>query len=80
MAHFAEIDRDNRVVRVVVVPDEQEARGQDFMAVDLGQGGTWIQTSYSASMRGKFAGVGDLYDPESDLFYTPEPPAEEPTE
>lgn len=47
MAHFAEIDGNNVVVRVLVVPDEQEHRGQDFLANDLGLGGTWIQTSYN---------------------------------
>ena len=47
MAHFAEIDATNTVVRVLVVPDEEEHRGQEFMADDLGLGGTWIQTSYN---------------------------------
>jgi hypothetical protein len=46
MAHFAEIDGSNTVIRVLVVPDEQEHRGQEYMADDLGLGGTWIQTSY----------------------------------
>jgi hypothetical protein len=78
MAHFAEIDTNNVVLRVVVAPDEEEHRGQEFLAVDLGLGGTWIQTSYNASMRGQFAGIGDLYDPVNDVFYTPAP--EEPTE
>ena len=47
MAHFAEIDDNNIVVRVLVVPDEQAHRGQDFLANDLGLGGTWIETSYN---------------------------------
>ena len=47
MAHFAEIGADNIVIRVLVVPDEEEHRGQEFMADDLGLGGTWIQTSYN---------------------------------
>lgn len=72
MAHFAEIDKDNTVLRVLVVPDSQEHRGQDFLANDLGLGGTWIQTSYNANFRGKFAGIGDVYDKENDIFYTPE--------
>ena len=46
MAHFAEIGPDNIVIRVLVVPDEQEHRAQEYMADDLGLGGTWIQTSY----------------------------------
>ena len=48
MAHFAEIDANNVVVRVLVVSDTQQARGQDFLAKDLGLGGTWIQTSYNS--------------------------------
>lgn len=47
MAHFAEIDDANTVLRVLVVPDDQEHRGQDFLAIDLGLGGEWIQTSYN---------------------------------
>jgi hypothetical protein len=48
MAHFAEIDSDNKVVRVIVIPDEEEHRGQDFCAKDLNLGGTWLQTSYNS--------------------------------
>jgi hypothetical protein len=62
MAHFAEIDSDNKVLRVLVVDNEQEHRGQDFLANDLGLGGTWIQTSYNANFGGKFAGIGDTWN------------------
>jgi hypothetical protein len=47
MAHFAEIDANNIVLRVLVVGDDNEHRGQEFLADDLGLGGTWIQTSYN---------------------------------
>jgi len=47
MAHFAEIDENNTVIRVLVVGDDNEHRGQEFLADDLGFGGTWIQTSYN---------------------------------
>jgi len=47
MAHFAEIDGTNTVLRVLVVGDDEEHRGQEFLADDLGLGGTWIQTSYN---------------------------------
>ena len=47
MAHFAEVDANNTVIRVLVVGDDQEHRGQEFLADDLGLGGTWIQTSYN---------------------------------
>jgi hypothetical protein len=71
MAHFAEIDNDNKVVRVLVVDNSQEHRGQEFLANDLGLGGTWIQTSYNANIRGKFAGIGDTYDEVNDVFVAP---------
>jgi hypothetical protein len=62
MAHFAEIDSSNKVVRVLVVDNSEEHRGQDFLANDLGLGGTWIQTSYNANFGGKFAGIGDTWN------------------
>jgi hypothetical protein len=71
MAHFAEIDKNNKVLRVLVVDNSQENRGQDFLANDLGLGGRWIQTSYNANFRGKYAGIGDTYDPVQDVFITP---------
>ena len=69
MAHFAEIDKNKIVTRVLVVPDEQENRGAEFLSKDLGLGGQWIQTSYTAKIRGKFASVGDVYDETNDIFY-----------
>jgi len=80
MAHFAEIDPAGLVLLVLVVPDAQEARGQEFLASDLCLGGTWIQTSYSHRIRGKFAGIGDRYDAESDAFVSPEMLEETPSE
>lgn len=73
MAHFAEIDENNIVVRVLVVDNSQEHRGQDFLANDVGLGGTWIQTSYNRNFRGNFAATGYVYDPDLDAFYKPQP-------
>lgn len=47
MAHFAEIDENNIVVRVLVVSSDEEDRGEEFLSVDLGLGGRWVQTSYN---------------------------------
>jgi hypothetical protein len=71
MAHFAEIDSNNVVLRVLVVADEHEHRGQEFLANDCNLSGTWVQTSYNANFRGKYAGTGDIYDEVNDEFYTP---------
>lgn len=73
MAHFAELDNNNKVVRVLVVDNTQEHRGEEFLAVDCGLGGRWIQTSYNANIRGKFAAVGDTYDSVADRFIPPSP-------
>lgn len=73
MAHFAQIDEQNIVTQVLVVPDEQEHRGHDYLANDLKLGGTWIQTSYNSRIRKNYAGIGDVYDPTRDAFYRPQP-------
>jgi hypothetical protein len=73
MAHFAEIDNNNVVLRVLVVNDSQEHRGQEFLATDMGLGGTWIQTSYNNSFRKQFAGQGFTYDLNADVFIRPQP-------
>jgi hypothetical protein len=83
MAHFAQIDETNTVVQVLVVSNDQEHRGQDFLANDLGLGGTWIQTSYNTKggvhtgsgtpLRKNYAGIGYKYDPVRDAFIPPQP-------
>ena len=64
MAHFAEIDSNNKVIRVLVVDNSEEHRGQEFLVNDLKLGGTWVQTSYNANFGGKYAGIGDIWDGE----------------
>jgi hypothetical protein len=71
MAHFAEIDSNNIVVRVLVVDNSLEHRGQDFLSNDLGLGGTWIQTSYNNNIRKNYAGIGYTYDATRDAFIPP---------
>ena len=68
MAHFAQLDDNNVVTQVIVVDNSQEHRGQEFINVDLGLEGTWIQTSYNSNFRGKYAAIGDTYDEEQDVF------------
>ena len=78
MAYFAEINESNVVQRVIAVNDaecldqygnENEAIGALWCHNLLG--GTWLQTSFNARIRGKFAGIGDIYDPITDTFVTP---------
>lgn len=73
MAHFAEINENNIILRVLSVPNEQEYRGNDFLSKDLGLGGTWIQTWQDGSIRKNFAGIGYIYDSQRDAFIAPEP-------
>ena len=73
MAHFAEIDENNIVTRVLVVDNSKEHRGQEFLAEDMGLGGRWIQTSYNNNFRKQFAGIGYTYDEVNDVFITPQP-------
>ena len=73
MAHFAEIDDNNIVLRVLVVDNSLEHRAADFLANDLGLGGTWIQTSYNGNIRKNYAGIGFTYDETRDAFIAPEP-------
>ena len=72
MAHFAEIDSDNIVLRVLVVPNEHETNGQDYLANEIGLGGTWIQTSYNNNIRKNYAGVGYTYNSTRDAFIAPQ--------
>lgn len=73
MAHFAEIDNNNTVLRVLVVPNEQEHRGQEYLSNDIGLGGNWVQTSYNGNIRFNYAGIGYIYDPIDDAFIPPMP-------
>ena len=73
MAHFAQIDENNIVINILVVPDEQQHRGEEYLSQDLGLGGRWIQTSYNNNIRKVFAGLGYIYNEELDVFLAPQP-------
>lgn len=64
MAHFAEIDENNIVVRVIVIPNEQQHRGQEFINNELNLSGTWMQTSYNT--RGNIHYNPDTLQPSED--------------
>ena len=82
MAHFAEINDSNVVLQVCVVAntdtqdedgDETESVGIAFLKALLGSDSNWVQTSYNASSRKNFAGVGYTWDSSRDAFITPKP-------
>jgi len=72
MAHFAKIDENNVVVEVLVVPDEKEAYGEEYL-LSLGLEGRFIQTSFNNNFRSKFAAIGDEYLEAEDTFRGPSP-------
>lgn len=73
MSYFAELDDNNVVLRVLSVPDEHEHRGEEYLVNDVGLAGRWIQTSFNARIRKRFAGVGYIYDANRDAFVPPKP-------
>jgi hypothetical protein len=84
MAHFAELDENNIVTRVVVVSNDIETAagplGENNMHVDgetwcvnFFKGGTWKQTSYGHNFRKQYAGIGYTYDSSKDKFIKVKP-------
>ena len=68
MAHFAEIDNNNIVIRILVFNDNYT--DSDCTAL---LGGNWIQTSYNNNIRKNYAGKGYTYDSNLDAFIAPKP-------
>lgn len=83
MAHFAELDENNIVIRVLVISNndlldddgqEQESLGIEVCQKVTGSTNRWVQTSYNRKFRGWFAGIGYAYHDDLDVFYWPHPP------
>ena len=70
MSHWAEIDENNIVLRVLVGDNNEPDEGEAFMN---SLGGTWVKTSYNGNIRKNYAGVGYYFDPVADHFYAPQP-------
>jgi hypothetical protein len=86
MAHFAELDQNNIVLRVIVVGDDfapTEEQGVAFCRQLYGQDTVWLQTSYNTlgnthllggtPFRKNYAGIGFTYDAQKDAFIPPKP-------
>ena len=71
MAHFAEIDENNIVKRVIVIDNSLEPMGPEWCNRVFG--GTWIQTSYNGKIRKNYASEGYVYDSNLDAFIPPKP-------
>jgi hypothetical protein len=80
MAHFAELDSNNVVLRVIVVGDKDTAdvNGNEVESIGVSfcqklLGGNWKQTSYNGNKRKNYAGAGYTYDAAIDAFVPPKP-------
>ena len=81
IAHFARVE--DGIVREVIVVNNTDCGGGDYPAsnpigqafiASIGLNGQWEQTSYSGSFRGKYAGQGDTFDADLDVFVSPAVP------
>lgn len=80
MAHFAQLDQNNIVMQVIVVGNKDclDENGNESEAVGIAfcqnlLGGNWKQTSYNATFRKNYAGIGYKYDEVLDAFVPPKP-------
>lgn len=73
MSHWAEIDENKTVLRVLVGDNNDPAgdEGHQWLLDNLG--GTWVKTSYNATIRKNYAGIGYTYDEARDAFIAPKP-------
>ena len=81
MAHWAELDENNIVTRVLVGSNEDPDEGYQWLIDNLG--GTWVKTSYNTQggvhslggtpLRKNYAGIGYSYDATRDAFIPPKP-------
>ena len=84
MAHFAELDKDNKVIRVVVAcnqdiannggeQSEQAAKHFETVCPFSQNGVKWVQTSYNHNFRKQYAGKDSYYDENKNIFIRPQP-------
>ena len=76
MAHFAKLDKENKVIHVSVVDNVNaitEEQGIAYLQSIHGQDTIWKQTSYNGKIRKNFAGIGFTYDEKLDAFIAQKP-------
>ena len=66
MPYFARINKSTKIVEEVISATQLQIYGLDNFE-------DWVQTSYNASIRKNYAGIGDTYDSVRDAFYAPKP-------
>ena len=73
MSHWAELNEENVVIRVLVGDNNDPAGDEGYQWLIDNLGGTWLKTSYNGTIRFNFAGIGFTYDPIDDAFIAPMP-------
>jgi hypothetical protein len=80
VAHFAELDANNVVTRVIVVATKDNSDANGVEKESIGKafcerlfGGNWVQTSYNGNIRKRYAGIGYTYNAVLDAFVAPQP-------
>jgi hypothetical protein len=73
MSHWAELDANNKVIRVTVGDNNDPNGDEGYKWLVDNLGGTWIKTSLNNRIRFNYAGVGYTYDPIDDAFIAPAP-------
>jgi hypothetical protein len=76
VSHWAEIDNDSKVIRVLVGDNNDPAGDEGYQWLIDNLGGNWVKTSYNAATNGfrfNYAGIGFTYDPIDDAFIAPMP-------
>lgn len=73
MSSWAELDENNKVIRVTVGDNNDPAGDEGYRWLIDNLGGTWVKTSYNGNIRYNYAGIGYTYDPIDDAFIPPIP-------
>lgn len=73
MSHWAELDENKTVLRVLVGDNADPAGDEGYQWLLDNLGGTWVKTSYNGNIRKNYAGIGFVYDEARDAFIAPKP-------
>jgi hypothetical protein len=73
MSHWAELDENNVVLRITVGDNNDPNGDEGYQWLIENLGGVWVKTSYNATIRKNYAGIGFTYDAVRDAFIPPKP-------
>jgi hypothetical protein len=84
MAHFAELNSNNEVIRVLVFSNEDINNHGGDLSIEAEQwvesstphiedGVYWKQTSYNGNFRKQYAGIGDIFNSDLNMFIVKQP-------